>query len=104
MPLAQHGQGGAQVEPDLGAPAVLAGGLRTADPGDDALMRGEGTGFCFEHPTTQGLLWALDRAVRMYRHAPPAWARLRDNGMRRDSSWAQSAATYLELYQALLRR
>ncbi|MCB9754962.1 MAG: glycogen synthase GlgA, partial [Myxococcales bacterium] len=88
-------------------PVVHAvGGLRDTvlDPGDDALMRGEGTGFCFEHPTTQGLLWALDRAVRMYRHAPPAWARLRDNGMRRDSSWAQSAATYLELYQALLRR
>ncbi len=88
-------------------PVVHAvGGLRdtVVDPGDAALMRGEGTGFRFEHPTLQGLVWALDRAVRMYRHAPPAWGRLRDNGMRRDSSWTQSARTYLELYQALRRR
>jgi len=48
-------------------PVVHAvGGLRdtVVDPGDIGLARGKGTGFRFEHPTAEGLHWALARAVR----------------------------------------
>jgi starch synthase len=88
-------------------PVVHAvGGLRDTvlDPGDEALARGEGTGFRFDHPTSQGLRWALARAVRMFRDAPEAWATLRAAGMGRDSSWRASADAYLDLYQALRRQ
>ncbi|MCA9694671.1 MAG: glycogen synthase GlgA [Myxococcales bacterium] len=87
-------------------PVVHAvGGLRDTvdDPGDAALTHGEGTGFRFEHPTAQGLYWALGRAVRMFREQPSGWRQLVATCMARDVSWAASASTYLELYRALLR-
>jgi starch synthase len=86
-------------------PVVHAvGGLRDTvlDPGDAALARGEGTGFRFEHPTVEGLHWALARAVRMYRERPEGWRAIMQAGMRQDFSWARSAASYLELYGHLL--
>lgn len=86
-------------------PVVHAvGGLRDTvlDPGDAALARGEGTGFRFEHPTVEGLHWALARAVRMYRERPEGWRAIMQAGMRQDFSWARSAASYLELYDHLL--
>jgi starch synthase len=83
-------------------PVVHAvGGLRdtVVDPGDERLLMGEGTGFRFEHPSAQGLLWALQRAVGCYRWAPEGWGRLMRAGMRRDWSWGPSAERYLELYR-----
>ncbi|MCA9638349.1 MAG: glycogen synthase GlgA, partial [Myxococcales bacterium] len=79
------------------------GGLRdtVVDPGDAGLAAGEGTGFRFEHPTPEGLGWALARAVRMYRERPAGWRAIMQAGMRQDFSWARSAATYLELYRRL---
>lgn len=86
-------------------PVVHAvGGLRDTviDPGDEALARGEGTGFSFEHPTLHGLCWALHRAVEMYRHRSHAWHNLMIAAMYYDSSWQASAKAYLRLYQMLV--
>jgi len=73
------------------------------DPGDEALARGEGTGFVFEHPTKIGLRWAIERAARMYRERPQGWRAIQRAGMQRDWSWTRSAADYLGLYRALCR-
>jgi starch synthase len=86
--------------------AHAVGGLRDTvlDPGDDALMRGEGTGFRYEHPTAHGLWWALSRAVRCFRERPDGWDALRRAVLRRDHGWETSAARYLELYESLVQR
>jgi starch synthase len=86
-------------------PVVHAvGGLRDTvlDPGDAALARGEGTGFRFEHPTVDGLRWALARALRMYREDPAGWRAVMRAGMTQDFSWARSAEAYLGLYRRAL--
>lgn len=88
-------------------PVVHAvGGLRDTvlDPGDQALARGEGTGFCFEHPTVVGLHWALERAVKMYRQNPRGWQAVVRSGMTRDVSWAKPARAYLDLYHRVRSR
>ncbi len=82
-------------------PVVRAtGGLRDTvhDPGDEALRRGQGTGFAFEHATVDGLAWALDRAASLYRHDPESWHALRQRGMDRDWSWREPARRYWRLY------
>ncbi|HFE47222.1 MAG TPA: glycosyltransferase, partial [Nannocystis exedens] len=82
-------------------PVVHAvGGLRDTviDPGDAGLAQGKGTGFCFEHPTAEGLHWALSRALRMYREDPQAWQTIVHTGMSQDFSWTRSARAYLNLY------
>jgi len=74
------------------------GGL--ADTVDNADPReGTGTGFTFTEYTGKALLVAIDRALAAYNVAP-AWAKIRENGMRKDFSWAASAAKYERLYQA----
>ncbi len=85
-------------------PVVRAtGGLADTvhDPGDTALMAGEGTGFRFEHPTVEGLAWALGRAAGLYRLDPAGWHRLRQAAMRRDWGWAGPAQGYRALYLTL---
>jgi starch synthase len=89
-------------------PVVHAvGGLvdTVLDPGDAGLAAGAGTGFRFEHPTLDGLRWALGRAIAMFRGGagPDAWPTLVAAAMRRDSSWRASAREYLQLYRAAVR-
>ena len=61
---------------------------------------GEGTGFVFDHPTAEGVSWALGRAVATFADRA-AWRRLALNGMARDFTWATQARRYVELYRAL---
>src|SRR5206468_4731598 len=70
------------------APVVRAtGGLAdTVHPFDPAT--GEGNGFAFEHPTREGLRWALGKALEAY-DDPKAWRRRQTNGMTTDFSWAE---------------
>jgi starch synthase len=87
-------------------PVVAAvGGLRDTvhDPGDEALAAGKGTGFAFEYVDAPGLQWALERAARMFRERPQAFAAVRRAGMMRDSSWNASAREYVQIYRAALR-
>lgn len=84
-------------------PVVHAvGGLRDTvlDPGDAELARGRGTGFRFEPASAPALAGAIERAVRLFRDRP-AFDRLRDAAMARDSSWTASAHEYEQLYRSL---
>ena len=82
------------------------GGLRDTvhDPGDDALRRGQGTGFRFEHATVTGLRWAVERAARMFRADRAGWLAIARAGMAADWSWGRSAQEYLQVYQRLGQR
>lgn len=71
------------------------------DPGDAALARGEGTGFCFHEPSSDALIETVARAARLFHGDPEGWRRLQLAGMGRDSSWAPSAERYRALYREL---
>ena len=76
------------------------GGLAdTVEPWDPAT--GTGTGFLFDHPTEQGVRWALRTGLTAYRD-PAAWSRLVQNGMAKDFSWERQIERYEELYRGLL--
>jgi starch synthase len=62
---------------------------------------GEGTGFVFEHFTTEGLSWAIRQALDAYEDRR-SWRRLQYNGMRQDFSWEQRIGTYEALYRRVL--
>ncbi len=63
----------------------------------------EGTGFKFHGYAAGDFLAAIDRALLCFRD-PTAWQALMRNGMRRDYSWAKSAAEYGALYESVARR
>ena len=80
------------------------GGLRdsVADPGDERLADGEGTGFWMEEASAAGVRAALRRAASLHRGSPEGWRRLVEACMSRDLSWREPAARYLALYRELL--
>ena len=82
------------------------GGLRdtVTDWGEAELARGHGTGFRYDHPTTEGLRWALARAVSMFRTDAEGWRTAVEHVMSRDLSWRFAAAEYLALYRKLATR
>ncbi len=70
------------------------GGLAdtVTDAGDPG---GAGNGFVMATGDAEGLLDALKRAAHLWSAGPQVWARLVRNGYAYDSSWDQSARTYL---------
>lgn len=86
-----------------GTPPVVhaVGGLRDTvdDPGDDALARGEGTGFVFGEPTAEALEGAVRRALRLMREDPAGWRRLGLACLARDGSWTRPGREYLDLFR-----
>jgi starch synthase len=80
------------------------GGLRDTveDPGDEALARGEGTGFAMTDPSAAALRRAVVRAAALHRDHPAGWRRLVRACMQRDFSWSAPAARYLDLYRQIL--
>jgi len=84
-------------------PVVHAvGGLAdtVSDPDQSGIDRANG--FRFSKADDQALLAALNRALDCFGN-PPCWRRLQDNGMSADYSWKQSARSYFDLYQSMLR-
>ena len=77
------------------------GGL--ADTVVDASDANLATGFQFEHANSDGLWWATQRAISLYRDHPERWRKLIITGMKQDFSWKQSARHYLELYDQALQ-
>jgi len=76
-------------------PVVHAvGGL--ADTVTD-LRGGDGTGITFLGATVDAVQGALARALELYQ-SPQAYAEVQRRGMRRDFSWARSAAAYEAVY------
>ena len=67
----------------------------------DALRRKVATGVVFDDADPQGLRWAIEEAVRLFRHQPAAWRAMQQAGMARDPSWTVSAKRYREIYWGL---
>jgi starch synthase len=85
-------------------PVVRAvGGLADTVRDLDAHPR-DGNGFSFARYDRAAFSGALARALRTFRRGGAAWTALRQRGMREDHSWAASAAEYLDVYRAALRR
>ena len=55
----------------------------------------------FEHYTEAGLLWALDRALRLF-NTQNLLEQARRNAMAVDHSWTRRATEYVELYRRLV--
>ncbi len=92
-----------------GTPPIVrrTGGLAdtVVDASDENILKGVATGLQFEHPTIEGLLWASERAIHLYRDEPAAWRKMMVTGMKQDFSWKKSAREYVQLYrQALAHR
>jgi starch synthase len=87
-----------------GTPPVAhaTGGLADTivDCSEAALRDGTATGFLFHEAEVPAMVNAVRRAVALYGDAP-RWRRLQQNGMARDFSWAEPAARYARLYEAL---
>ena len=77
------------------------GGLAdtVVDASDEHLEAGDATGLHFEHANREGLWWATQRALTLYREQPKLWQKMVKRGMKQDFSWKQSAKHYLELYE-----
>ncbi|MDI3281416.1 MAG: glycogen synthase GlgA [Bacillota bacterium] len=63
-----------------------------------------GNGFVFRAYEPEALLDAVRRALEVYRRDQNEWLRLVRRVMEIDHSWAKSAAGYVELYQAALKK
>jgi starch synthase len=73
----------------------LADSVESFDP-----RTGQGTGFVFDHYTPQGLGWALDQALALYRDTE-LLNKARRNAMARDHSWTTQTKKYVKLYGQL---
>jgi starch synthase len=63
----------------------------------------EGTGFCFEPPTTEALVATLRDAFDFYK-SPDLWHTFMRRGMAQDFSWRRAARHYIDLYERIVRR
>ncbi len=61
----------------------------------------ERNGFTFDFADTEGVDWALGRALKCFKHDPQKWQTVVLNGMRRDFSWKHAAPDYIKLYREL---
>ncbi len=73
------------------------------DANEAALSARVATGFQFRPVTADGLRLAIRRAMHAYSE-PKVWARLQNQGMKSDVSWAKSAERYASLYSGLLAK
>ncbi|WEX89165.1 glycogen synthase GlgA [Sinorhizobium garamanticum] len=73
------------------------------DANEAALSAKVATGFQFRPVTAEGLRLAIRRAFRAYSE-PKVWARMQNQGMKSDVSWAKSAERYVSLYSGLLAK
>ena len=87
-----------------GAPPIVSrvGGLADTviDANEAALTAGVATGVQFSPLSVEALVYALDRALAIFRD-PPTMRRLRLNGMRADVSWRGPAQRYAALYRSI---
>ena len=76
----------------------LADTVQLWDPRDRS-----GTGIVFDHYTPEGLRWAIEAGLRLYRDAS-AWRALIANGMAQNFSWDVQGRLYEDLYRRLAAR
>ncbi len=61
----------------------------------------EGNGFVFETYDSNGLLWAIKEALKVYNMGEEEWSHVVKNAMSCNYSWENSARKYVELYKSL---
>ncbi len=59
-------------------------------------------GFTFDYPDTQGVDWALIRALDCYQNEPEKWKTLMRQAMNYDFSWSLATLEYLRVYEKAL--
>ncbi len=81
------------------------GGLAdtVVDATESALADDTATGFVFGPATPDALLFAMERAIGLYRQGEP-WQGLMRRGMAQDFSWDHAAREYMALYRDILGR
>lgn len=89
-----------------GTPPVVhkTGGLADTVTHTDThtLEAGSATGFVFDFPDIQGLLWAIRQALKCYERSD-CWPQVMKNAMQQDFSWSHSARLYLSLYRQAIQ-
>ncbi len=80
------------------------GGLAdtVVDTNSHTVLDSRANGFVFEHPTSDGLWWAIRRAIEFRRRPSIWWEKLMLAGMHSDASWRNRANRYLDLYRLAL--
>jgi len=85
-----------------GTPPVVhrTGGLADTVTHTDAasLEAGTATGFVFDFPDVEGLLWAIGQGLDCYGRTG-CWPQVVNNAMKQDFSWSHSARLYLAIYR-----
>ncbi|MEM5818153.1 MAG: glycosyltransferase, partial [Desulfitobacterium hafniense] len=64
-------------------------------------ISGEGNGFTFTDYNAHELLYAIQKAVEMFRNQRDTWQKLQENALSSDFSWNRSAAQYRDVYESL---
>ncbi len=64
-------------------------------------VTGEGNGFSFTGCNSYEMLYAINRALKLYGEKS-IWEKIIKNGMKADNSWEKSAKTYKNLYKELV--
>jgi len=83
-----------------GTPPIVrrTGGLRDTVV-DEYVNPGRGTGFAFDYPTVDGLVWAAEQALAAFADRR-RWAGIVERGMAADFGWERgSAPRYVEAYR-----
>lgn len=80
----------------------LADSIVDANP--STIVWGKGTGFVFGPYDMRAMMGAIRRALKLFREDKELWAKLMDNAMAQDFSWAQSAREYEKLMAHMIRR
>ncbi len=62
---------------------------------------GEGEGFTFLTYNASDMLYAIERAVGLYRDYKSDWEKVVLNGMKKDFSWKTIANQYIDLYKSI---
>ncbi len=73
------------------------------DANEENLKNGTATGFTMKGYFAAELLFAIDRALEMYK-SRTQWRSLIRNAMKQDWSWEQSANQYEELFESILEK
>lgn len=62
----------------------------------------KGNGFVFENYDANGMMWAVQEALKVYRQGEKEWNYVVENAMNSNYSWKKSALEYVNLYQQML--
>jgi len=96
LPIVRRTGGLGDTVSDINAAAAL-GDHRSGS----ALTSPSGNGFVFDGADEGSCSGALERALRMYRERRDVWDTVSVRNMDLDYSWAQPAATYLDMYRKI---